>query len=133
MLHPPHTPGELTLTVLIVEDDTDIRESLVEYLGAHGYEVTEAAHGREALDRLQQCTRKPRLIVLDLMMPVMDGRAFRQTQLSTPDLAEIPVLIISAYREIAELAKELRPIAYLKKPLQLADLLRVVARYCPTS
>jgi CheY-like chemotaxis protein len=119
--------------VLIVEDDTDIRESLIEYLADHGYNVAGAAHGREALELLRTSATKPGLIVLDLMMPVMDGRAFREMQLQMPELADIPVLIISAYREVAEIAEQLRPVGYLKKPLKLSTLLRVVEKYCPAS
>jgi CheY-like chemotaxis protein len=88
----PDAPA--TLTVLVIEDDDDVREALVETFEEQGYATAGAAHGQAALDYLRDATELPCLIVLDLMMPVMDGRKFRLAQLATPGLANIPVIIL---------------------------------------
>jgi CheY-like chemotaxis protein len=115
-------------SVLVVEDDDTIRETLVEFLGDHGFLASGASHGREALDKLS-ATEPPCLIVLDLMMPVMDGREFRAQMLADPELSKVPVIVISALRE-GSLA-DLQVTSFLKKPLKLADLLTLVKRHCP--
>lgn len=117
--------------VLVVEDDELIRDSLLELLEQHGVAAEGAANGREALDQLAAATTLPALIVLDLMMPVMDGREFRAAQLRDPALAGIPVVVISAYRDLAELEHELQPVGLLGKPLKLAELLAIIRRHCP--
>jgi CheY-like chemotaxis protein len=115
--------------VMVVEDDDDIRESLVEFLEEHGYHPVQAHHGRDALQKLNASPQRPRLIVLDLMMPVMDGRDFREEQLRHPELARIPVVVISAYRDVDLRAGALH-LQHLKKPLDLRELLRVVQLHC---
>ena len=117
--------------VVVVEDDELIRESLIEVLGDHGYEAIGAADGREALDTLARLDALPCLIVLDLMMPGMDGREFRRIQREDPRLKTIPVIVISAFRDLDEIAKELEPVVAFKKPLKLADFLQVVQSHCP--
>ena len=82
-------------TILVVDDDADIRDSVAEVLEDAGYRVQQAANGREALDYLQ-ASAYPCIILLDLMMPVMDGPQFRAAQQSKPTLAGIPVVVISA-------------------------------------
>src|SRR5437763_14895472 len=81
--------------ILIVEDDTDVREAMAIFLAGEGYKVVEAGHGAEALDQLRSATVFC-LILLDLYMPVMDGWAFRAEQLRDAALAAIPVIVISA-------------------------------------
>ena len=115
--------------VLVVEDNTDVRETLMELLESHGYQALGAEHGQEALDKIQNLPEPPCMIVLDLMMPVMDGRAFRQEQLKDPKMSQIPVVVVSAYDSIPY-RKELDASAYLRKPLDLRELLRLVDRYC---
>ena len=115
--------------ILIVEDDADIRVALMDVLEEHGYEPVGAVNGLDALEKLREGALKPCLIVLDLMMPVMDGRAFREEQLREPALAQIPVVVCSAYREIADQA--LRLTEFLRKPLDVDDLVAAVRRYCP--
>jgi CheY-like chemotaxis protein len=117
--------------ILIVEDDDTIRESLVDFLGDNGYQAVGAIHGRDALDKLRTATAAPCLIVLDLMMPVMDGEAFREQQLKDPSLSTIPTVVMSAYRELERRAAAVQAIAYLSKPLLLEDLLAVVQQHCP--
>src|SRR5947207_15447872 len=81
--------------ILIVEDDFDIREALTQILEDEGFQVRCASNGREALE-VATSGPAPRLILLDLMMPVMNGWQFRAEQLKDPRLAEVPVLVISA-------------------------------------
>ena len=117
-------------SVLVVDDDLDIRSALIDVLEDHGFEAEGAINGRDALDKLQAAgEKKPCLIVLDLMMPVMDGIAFRAEQLNTPELATIPVVVVSAYREIADQAI-LKITDFLRKPLNIDDLIAAVRRYC---
>ena len=120
--------------IFVVEDEEMIRESIVEFLGDNGYDAVGAAHGREALDKLAASSDPPPcLILLDLMMPVMDGRAFREQQLQDPDLAEIPIVVFSAYRDVAKTAGELHAVGHLPKPLKLEELLRMIRRHCTNS
>jgi CheY-like chemotaxis protein len=117
--------------VVVVEDDELIRDSLLEVLEDHGYEAIGASDGREALDKLAALDGPPCLIVLDLMMPGMDGREFRRLQLEDPALKSIPVVVISAFRDLDEIAKELAPAAHFKKPLKLKEFLNIIQTHCP--
>lgn len=117
--------------LLVVEDDEIIRESLVEFLEDHGYAATGAIHGRQALDELSNNPELPCMIVLDLMMPVMDGTAFREEMLRDPELSQIPVVVISAYRDLRDRVKDLEPVTVLPKPLKLPELLAIVEQHCP--
>src|ERR1043165_7635813 len=101
----------MTHHLLGVEDDAIIRESLVEFFEDNGYEATGAIHGRQALDELSRSTQRPCLIVLDLMMPVMDGATFREEMLRDPELSQIPVVVISAYRDLTDRVKRLAPVS----------------------
>ncbi len=118
--------------IFVVDDDRDIRETLVEILVEHGCAAVGMANGRQALDALKRAEDQPRpcLILLDLMMPVMDGREFRERQLQSPELAGIPVVVISAYQDLADEVKTMRVAACLQKPLQLADILRAAKEFC---
>jgi CheY-like chemotaxis protein len=110
-------------TVLIVEDDVDVRDALMETLTDCGYVPVAAANGREALDLLRARTSQPSLILLDIMMPVMDGRQFRAAQLEDPELAAIPVVVLSAHANAADLARQMGACGYLKKPVELGTLI----------
>src|SRR6185503_16608644 len=81
--------------VLIVEDDQDLREMMAQLLTLEGYEAATVANGREALDYLHGADR-PNLILLDLMMPVMDGREFHRRMEADPALPPVPVIVLSA-------------------------------------
>jgi CheY-like chemotaxis protein len=116
--------------VLVVEDDLEIRESLMEILEDHGYEPVGAENGLDAFDRLRAPGPQPCLILLDLMLPKMDGRAFRQEQLRTPQFAGIPVVVVSAFRDVAVTAQELNA-EFLTKPFKIDELVQVAQRYCP--
>jgi CheY-like chemotaxis protein len=116
--------------VLVVEDDPDIREAMVDLLTRYGYPTVGAEHGRHALDLLAQQSEPPCIILLDLMMPVMDGRAFIAEQKSRPELASIPVVLISAYAQFIDAAKDLDTVAQLKKPIYMPDLLSIIRAHC---
>ena len=119
--------------ILLVEDDLDVRETTTEILQDAGYRVIPAAHGEEALVYLRQTRELPGLILLDLMMPIMDGWQFRAEQEKDARLAEIPVVVMSAVAAGQEKARPIRPAAYLPKPVELDDLLEVAARFCGLS
>jgi len=117
--------------IFVVEDEEMIRESIVEFLDDNGYEAVGASDGREALQKLGAAAGAPPcLILLDLMMPVMDGRTFREHQLQSPQLAAIPIIVFSAYRDVATAASEMNAAGHLEKPLRLPELLRKVRQYC---
>jgi CheY-like chemotaxis protein len=105
-------------TVLLAEDDLEIRDILQDLLEAEGYDVVPASHGRQALEFLQGARggdKLPDLVVLDLMMPLVDGHQVLDTMKSDPELAAIPVVVLSA------VARE-RPVgaaAFLRKPIPL--------------
>ncbi len=115
--------------VLVVEDDPDIRATLCDALDDHGYTCVGAGNGAEALDYLRRASERPCLILLDLMMPVMDGQTFRSEQRADPQLSTIPVVVISAYRDVGRYAAELAA-EYLPKPIRLETLLEAARRHC---
>ena len=115
-------------TILLVEDDFDIREALSGILRDEGYVVRGASNGREALESLHR-NADVQLILLDLMMPVMDGWAFRAEQRHEPALANIPVLVLSADGSARERIASLDAIGFLRKPVQLDALLGAVAEH----
>lgn len=117
----------MTREVLIIDDDRDIREALRDTLEDEGYVVRTANNGREALAGLEQDWH-PSVILLDLMMPIMDGWEFRRRQLAQPGLAGIPVLVVSADRNADRAAGELGVAGYLRKPLMLQALLDTLGR-----
>ena len=114
--------------VLIVEDDPDIRETIAQILEEEGYEVRGASNGKQALDLLREGAR-PQLILLDLMMPVMDGWLFRTEQRSDPAIADIPVIVISADGNLRQQAAKIQANGYLRKPVGIDTLLTTVQRY----
>ena len=120
---------DASCNVLVVDDDAEIRETLVEVLEERGYRAVAASNGKQALDALQRGTR-PELILLDMMMPVMDGAQFRAKQQEEPSLAGIPVVLISAHEDLSKRMRELRAEAALQKPISFRDLLDTVKRFC---
>ena len=111
----------------MVDDDQDIRDALCELLEDEGYRAVSAANGQEALVYLNS-REPPCVILLDLMMPVMDGWEFRRRQQSDPKFAKIPVVVITAAGKYgaASIAAE----RVLPKPLQLELVLQALADYC---
>ena len=122
--------NECRRAVLVVDDDHDVREALREVLEDHGYQVLEAGNGHDALALLRREASPPCLILLDIMMPVMDGWEFRAAQREDPALAGIPVVVLSAHGQVQRPSDGVDPTAFLKKPVQLPPLLETVARYC---
>lgn len=122
------SPQAAVWRVLLIEDDEAIRESLAEGLRDHGIEVAVAEHGREALELLRR-QPLPSAIVLDLMLPLMDGWDFRQAQLDDPALRDIPVVIITATGfSTNTIRSQLGDVAVMAKPVRQADLLAVLGR-----
>jgi CheY-like chemotaxis protein len=120
-LTPSHCP------VLIVEDDEDLRDMMAQMLTIEGFNAATAANGREALEYLHG-PEKPHVILLDLMMPVMDGWEFRRQQKADPELAPVPVIVLSALDPARAAAVDAA--AFLKKPLDFDRLLELVREHC---
>ena len=116
--------------VLLVDDDPDILEIVTLLLGLHAVPVIAARDGAEALALLGQ-KHDVGLVLLDLMMPKMDGAAFLRQLKEAPALAGTPVIVISGNRDTAATATTLGADGYLLKPIEIDDLTRVVARFVP--
>lgn len=112
--------------ILLVDDDDACRDALAMVLEAEGYAPAHARNGREAFERLAGGLR-PSLIVLDDMMPEMDGESFRRTQKSRPDLASIPVVLFSASEREAQ--RRIGADAVIPKPADADEVLATIARY----
>ena len=111
--------------ILVIEDDELLREALAEVLTDDGHEVRTATNGAEALGELE--TWGAEVIVLDLMMPVMDGFAFRDEQRRRDLRADVPVLVLSAVRDLDGAADRIAAAASLAKPFRLEDVLASVS------
>ena len=98
-------------------------------LNGHGYRTSCAVNGEDAL-RLLHAGAPPCVILLDLMMPVMDGWTFRERQLAEPGLRDIPVIVLTAHADASQVGEELSAAAFLAKPVALASLLSAVERVC---
>jgi CheY-like chemotaxis protein len=114
--------------VLIVDDDSLVRESLAELLDAKGYSVLQAENGQNALQVLKKTPRSPCLVVLDLAMPVMDGRGFLKLRAEDPILRNIPVVVVSGNVQSPEQLPGID--AYLPKPVKVARLIEIIDRHC---
>ena len=113
--------------VMVVEDDRDIRETFRQLLEIEGYEVIVASNGKEALDLLKR-TSSPCVILLDLMMPVMNGWEFLAAQKGDQQLAGIPVVVITAGGKDKD--NTLDTAGYMQKPIELQSLLDTVKQFC---
>jgi CheY-like chemotaxis protein len=109
--------------ILVVEDDADAREALIDVLEISGYSAEPAGNGREAIDLLRRSSL-PSLIILDLQMPVMNGWEFRAAQKKDPKLAQVPVVVVTAFAGEGIDANET-----LVKPIDVQRLLSIVSRY----
>jgi CheY-like chemotaxis protein len=114
--------------ILVVEDEDSIREILGLVLEAHGYRVDGVANGSEALEYLATHP-PPSLILLDLMLPVMDGEELMQVLRRNGVLRDTPVVIVSGHHAAREKAEALHATGCLPKPVDMADLLRTVEQY----
>jgi CheY-like chemotaxis protein len=114
-------------SVLVVEDEPELRDVLCVALEADGYDVAVAANGRDALKHLRT-TASTCLVILDLYLPVMSGRSFRAVQLRDRSLAWIPVIVVSGGLEAAREARELGARAFVRKPIDVDELRAAIAR-----
>jgi CheY-like chemotaxis protein len=111
--------------VLVVEDDPDVAELLALVLAGAGYDPVVAHEGREALEILRE--QRPQLILLDLMMPGMNGWEFRAAQRADPAVASIPVIVMTGGGNAAAQAEAMGASGCVTKPLDLQELLRLLA------
>ena len=117
------------ITVLVVDDDEDIRLAMSDTLEAEGYRVVLAEDGLDALAKLRAGAARPNLILLDLMMPNMDGSGFCAAKQQDPALSAIPVVIVSADSRVTQKAVELGVAGSLAKPVRIADLVATIERF----
>lgn len=115
--------------VLVIEDNEDIREAVAESLEDAGYGVWLAANGAIAIGELRASSDLPCLILLDLMMPVMDGAQFLREMRQDPRLSALPVIVVTADGNATAKAATLGTQGGLRKPIQLNELLSTVSRY----
>jgi CheY-like chemotaxis protein len=116
--------------VLVVEDDVDILRAIVQVLEDEGHTVRTAENGRAALEALRTPDANPPcVILLDLMMPVMNGQAFRAEQLRDPSLAGIPVIVLTADGNVIEKAGLMGAAGALRKPVELLTLLAAIQHF----
>ena len=118
--------------ILVVDDDPASVEALCELLKRSGHKVICAENGREALERLREGQRFC-VILLDVMMPVMNGYEFREEQLKDPTLASIPVFLLTADWRARQKAEELHTDRFFQKPVSPPELLAAVGEYCHPS
>ena len=111
--------------VLVVEDDRVLAETTRALLEWEGYRVRLASNGREALSEIR--VKRPCIVLLDLMMPVMSGWDFMGELLRDPAVRDLPVIIVSAVAENAPSGAT----AVLKKPFEMAHLLSILEQHCP--
>lgn len=117
--------------ILVVEDSPDLRDLIFELYRIEGYPVQTAQNGQDALDFLSKAEKLPCVILLDLMMPGMDGFKFREIQKQDPRLAKIPVLIMTADAHAKDKAKKAEANGFLKKPVEAETLIKVAEKFCP--
>lgn len=115
--------------LLVVDDDTDLREALEEVLRDAGYEVQGASNGKHALEVLGACKVLPGLVLLDMMMPVLDGAGFARAMRQQPQWRDIPVLVFSASANARQVAEEIGACGHLRKPVDVDTLLDAVGKH----
>ena len=114
--------------ILIVEDDIDLRESIQYLLESENYRVASAGDGLEAINYLREATEMPALILLDWMMPKMDGAGFCVAREAIPVAREIPVIILTADGKLEEKMKLASAVGGLDKPIDIDELLETIRR-----
>jgi two-component system, chemotaxis family, chemotaxis protein CheY len=117
-------------TILVVEDDQDVCESVCDSLLDAGYAVAKASNGEVALRALEAPNALPGLVLLDLMMPVIDGERFLKEMRKDPRLSTLPVVLLTADRRATDQAIALGANHGLRKPVHLNDLIATVSKYC---
>ncbi|MCP3165999.1 response regulator [Myxococcus qinghaiensis] len=119
----------MTGPLLVVDDDADLREALEEVLRDAGYEVMGASNGKHALDVLGATRELPILVLLDMMMPVLDGAGFARAMRQVPEWRDIPVLVFSASANARQVAEEIGACGHLRKPVDVDTLLDAVRKH----
>ena len=114
-------------TIMVIDDDADIRELMKMFLEADGYDVSLAKDGLDAIEQLQAGAR-PALILLDLMLPRMDGEQFLK-RMRAGRFGKIPVVVISGHNAAQQKAVEIQAVSCLEKPVELDELLKTVRQF----
>jgi len=129
LVRPP--PHRIAALILVVDDQTDLRQLTADLLSCNGYDVVQAGHGREAIAKLSE--HSPDLVVLDLNMPIMDGWQFRAEQLRLPDgrLTAIPVLLLTGEDRPDDQIRTLKAVGFIKKPFDADELLAAIQTALP--
>lgn len=107
----------------------DIRDVMTELLEYEGYKISSAENGRAGLDFLIATQTLPNLILLDLMMPIMDGYAFRKAQLEDSRLSKVPLIILSASGDLETKRTQLSANDFIRKPVEIAHVLKSIAKW----
>lgn len=115
--------------ILIVDDNVSFVGAMKELLRITGYEVVTAHNGKDALELLSSMKLLPSLIILDMIMPLMNGPEFRNAQLSDPRIAKIPVILLTANNGFKDYQEKLQAYEFLNKPVESKDLLYVVENF----
>jgi len=112
--------------VLVVDDDTEVRTALCETIRDFGYEVVPAVHGRDALNAMEELPERPGLVLLDMIMPVMNGQEFCAELIRRGEIDLVPVVVLAGLRGFqCQGARR-----YIRKPIDLDTLIQVVAEHC---
>ena len=117
---------DLPRPILVVDDDPDLRGTLSDALRFEGFVVNAVQHGQEALEWLRDRPTARPVILLDLMMPVLDGKAFLEKRLGDPALSELPVIVLTAGGDCAELRIALNIARCLPKTVTLSELVSAI-------
>lgn len=119
-----------TKTIMVIEDNDFIRVAVQQIIEDEGYRTEVATNGREALELLERQIQLPALILLDLNMPIMDGWHFRSLQKENLRLQSIPVVVFTADGNASEKAEKIKAQGWLRKPIEVDDLLKILHKYC---
>ena len=124
-------PGSsISSHILIVEDSPDVASFLKRLLEREGFTVDSALNGREALEFLRATPGLPAVIILDLVMPVMDGYQFRQEQERDGRLAPIPIIVMASEMNLESIRMRLGAKASIRKPIEIKDVVEAIKRLC---
>jgi len=121
--------GGSAKTIFLIEDDVDLRESLKDLLEMEGYQVGQASDGQDALEKLQACKTLPDLIILDWMMPRMDGAQFCLAKRQIPPIDAIPIVLLTADGRVNEKVIQIGAAVGLAKPIDVDVLLSAVSEH----
>lgn len=114
--------------ILLIDDEPDLRECISELLESEGYKVNQAENGKVALEKLKS-GQIPRIIVLDYMMPVMDGKTFCENAAKDQQLSSIPIILLTAANVPTETTAEMAVSVKLEKPIDIEKFLNAVRSY----